>query len=322
MEMPIWVTGMAFVAGFMTIFAVNLLITDLFLHERKAQRKRLEAEQKANAIKRVREYTKSGNLSELAAEAVELNDEPKTYTEQLKELIGQAGLDMTPGRLIATSTMLSVGICCLLGVLTRSLPLAAVTAMTLFWVPILWVKFKRTQRQNKLQEQLPDALELMSRILRAGQTMPQAMLAVSSEFQAPVATEFGYCQEQQNLGLSPELSLRDLSRRTGLLEIKIFVLALLVHRRSGGNLAQLLEKLSGTIRERYKIRGKIKALTSEGRLQAIILLAMPPILFGVLLVVNNEYAVKLFEHPSLMATTLVSMSVGAVWIRKIVNFDF
>lgn len=322
MEMPIWVTGMAFVAGFMTIFAVNLLITDLFLHERKAQRKRLEAEQKANAIKRVREYTKSGDLSKLAAEAVELNDEPKTYTEQLKELIGQAGLDMTPGRLIATSTMLSVGICCLLGVLTRSLPIAAVTAMALFWVPILWVKFKRTQRQNKLQEQLPDALELMSRILRAGQTMPQAMLAVSAEFQAPVATEFGYCHEQQNLGLSAELSLRDLSRRTGLLEIKIFVLALLVHRRSGGNLAQLLEKLSGTIRERYKIRGKIKALTSEGRLQAIILLAMPPILFGVLLVVNNEYAVKLFEHPSLMAATLVSMAFGAVWIRKIVNFDF
>jgi tight adherence protein B len=148
------------------------------------------------------------------------------------------------------------------------------------------------------------------------------MQAVAAEFQAPIATEFGCCQEQQNLGLSPEVSLRDLARRTGLLEINIFVLALLVHRRSGGNLAELLEKLSGTIRERYKIRGKIKTLTAEGRFQAIILLAMPPVIFLVLLLVNRPYAVKLFDHPSLMATSLVSMAIGAVWIRKIVNFDF
>jgi tight adherence protein B len=322
MDVPTWVTGAAFLAGFMTIFALNLLITDLFLQEKKSRRKRLEAEQNSRLRQKAREYTSSSDLSKLAKEAAELDDEKKTYTEQLKELITQAGLEVTPGRLMATSMMLSVGVCCLLGVLTRNVALSALASMVLFWVPIIWVKFKRTQRQNKLQEQLPDALELMGRILRAGQTMPQAMLAVSSEFQAPIATEFGFCHEQQNLGLSAEVSLRDLSRRTGLLEIKIFVLALLVHRRSGGNLAELLQKLSGTIRERYKIRGKIKALTSEGRLQAIILLAMPPVLFGVLLVVNNEYAVKLFDHQSLIAATIISMALGAVWIRKIVNFDF
>ena len=105
----------------------------------------------------------------------------------------------------------------------------------------------------------------MGRVVRAGQTISQALQAVADEFPPPIAAEFAYCYEQQNLGLSPESALRDLARRTGLLEIKIFVLALLVQQQTGGNLAELLDKLSGIIRERFRIRGQIKTLTAEGR---------------------------------------------------------
>ena len=162
----------------------------------------------------------------------------------------------------------------------------------------------------------------MSRVIRAGQTMSQALQAVADEFAPPVAAEFAFCYEQQNLGLAPETSLRELARRTGLVELKIFVLALLVQQQTGGNLAELLDKLSEIIRERYKMRGKIKAMTAEGRFQAMILLGLPPLMFLLMMTMNRDYAGVLLENPTLIWATLVSEALGGLWIRKIVNFDF
>jgi len=189
-------------------------------------------------------------------------------------------------------------------------------------IPFFYVSIKRQRRLNKMMDQLPEAFDLMARIIRAGQTMAQSIQAVADEFDAPLAAEFAYCYEQQNLGLSPEASLRDLARRTGLLEIKIFVLALLVQQQAGGNLAELLDKLSIVIRERSRIRGKIRVLTAEGRFQAIVLLGLPPAMLLVLLFFNPEYARVLFKHPSLLVGTFLSEVLGFLWIRRIVNFDF
>jgi tight adherence protein B len=137
-----------------------------------------------------------------------------------------------------------------------------------------------------------------------------------------LAYEFGYCYEQQNLGITPDVALKDLAKRTGLLEIKIFVLSLLIHRQVGGNMADLLEKLANIVRERFRLRSKVGALTAEGRFQAIILIGLPIAVWVALLFVNREYALKLLDHPNLVLATLASMSIGAFWIRKIVNFEF
>jgi len=188
--------------------------------------------------------------------------------------------------------------------------------------PFLYVWLKRRARLQKMMTQLPDAFDLMGRVIRAGQTMAQALQGVADEFDAPISTEFAYCYEQQNLGLSPELAMRDLARRTGLLEVKIFVLALLIQQQAGGNLAELLDKLSAIIRERFRVRGKIRALTAEGRMQAAVLLALPPALFLLILVLNRQYGQLLLDHPGLIVATLVSEAIGALWISKIVNFDF
>src|SRR5262249_49779119 len=161
----------------------------------------------------------------------------------------------------------------------------------------------------------------MARVIRAGQTMPQAMQAVADEFDQPLSAEFAYCFEQQNLGLSPEVSLRDLARRTGLLEGKIFVLALVVQQQSGGSLAELLERLASIIRDRFRIKGKIKALTAEGRMQAMVLLLLPLIMMVLLAAVNRAYMQTLFDHPGLLLIMFVAEGLGALWIRKIVNFD-
>src|SRR5262249_54689744 len=111
-------------------------------------------------------------------------------------------------------------------------------------------------------------------------------------------------------------------RRTGLVEIKIFVLALLVQQQTGGNLAELLDKLSAVIRERFRLQGKISTLTAEGRMQATVLLCMPPALFLLILLFNRSYAQILLDTPLLLVGTAVAEVLGALWIRKIVSFDY
>jgi tight adherence protein B len=154
----------------------------------------------------------------------------------------------------------------------------------------------RKQRRTKILSQLPDAFELMSRTLRAGQTMSQALQTVADEGAPPISEEFGFCYEQQNLGLTPEAAMQDMALRTGLLELKIFVMAVMIHRQTGGNMAELLDKLSRVIRDRAKIRGSIKALTAEGAMQAYILMALPPGMLAIMMTMNRPYAMLLFEY--------------------------
>jgi tight adherence protein B len=189
-------------------------------------------------------------------------------------------------------------------------------------LPTLYVCFIRTRRLEKLLTQIPDTFDLMARTMRAGQTISQALQAVADECSAPIAEEFRYCCEQQNLGLSPEAALRELARRTGALELKIFVLAVVVHRQSGGNLTELLDKLAKVVRERFRIRGKIKSLTAEGRMQALVLLGLPPFMMLLLLLIARPYMMELFKFPMLIVGMFVAMTIGGVWMRRIINFDF
>jgi tight adherence protein B len=315
---------LAFATGFLLIFAANLVIVDMFQREQQEVKQRMQEEMRQLDRQRAREDLRMRKeLSELAEEAYgETALGSQGFRDRLKALISQAGLQLSLQRLLMLSGA-SAGLAGLAGgVLTGSLVLGIVLALVGAAVPMLYIQFKRQQRLEMLRSQLPDCFDLMGRILRAGQTISQAMHAVSQEFKPPLATEFSYCYEQQNLGLSAEIALRDLARRTGLLEIKIFVLAMLVHRQTGGNLTELLDKLSDIVRDRYRLRGKIKSLTSEGRLQGVILMALPVGVYGMLLLINRPYAIKLFDHPWLPITTLAMMGLGAILIRKIVNFDF
>jgi tight adherence protein B len=189
-------------------------------------------------------------------------------------------------------------------------------------LPFVYVYRKWRARQERIVQQLPDAFDLMSRIIRAGQTMWQAIQAVADEFDQPLGGEFTYCYEQQNLGISPDVALRDLARRTGILEVKIFVLAMLVQQQSGGNLAEVLDNMATVLRSRFHVRRKISALTAEGRLQAIILLVLPVLLLFIMMLASVRYEEAISQYPNLIVAMGVSEAIGAWWIRKIVNFDF
>jgi tight adherence protein B len=188
-------------------------------------------------------------------------------------------------------------------------------------LPFLYVHWRWKARRDKLMDQLPDAFDLMARVIRAGHSVPQAVQSIVEEFEPPVAEEFRYCQEQQNLGLLPEVTFRELAQRADVLEVKIFVMALLVQRQTGGNLTELLERLASVVRDRMRIRGQVKALSAEGRMQAVVLMVLPPLMFAVMMVVSPEYAQLLLEHVHLLIGMAVLMAIGAAWIHRIVNFE-
>jgi tight adherence protein B len=316
------IIGLAFGTGFLLILAANFVLADLLAMQRQQTRKRLEEEMRLQQRERTRKAMERGDLYVLASEEwAELTVRP-TLRERFVRLAEESGLHIQPGQLLALALGLAAGLALPLGTLTGRwivvLPAAAAGGL----LPILYVAIVRTRRREKLLSQLPDAFDLMSRLLRAGQTIPQALLAVADEFPSPISDEFRCCYDQQNLGLSPEAAMRDLARRAGLLELKIFVLAILVHQQTGGNLVELLEKLSKVIRDRYRARGVIKAATAEGRLQAMVLLALPPLMLGVMYLINRPYMMTLFEYPMLLLAMFGWMTLGGLWMHRIVSFDF
>lgn len=318
---PTLVTILGFFATVLTFAAVYSLLSDLFFRHAARVNRRLDDEFRTTQRERAKKSTLFKVRHKIPTEGAG-NTAKVSPRQRVEALIEQSGLALDPQQLLAFSAAGALILGGLAGWLRHSLVVGLILGLVGASLPLMYVSFKRKVRLDKFLEQLPDAFDLMGRVLRAGQTVPQAMLAVADEFSAPIAGEFVYCSEQQNLGLAPEIAYRDLAQRNGLLELKIFVMALLVQQQTGGNLAELLENLANVTRERFRLKGKVKAITAEGRMQAAVLLALPPFMLVMLMVVSYDYVKTLFEEPNLLYLGLLSMGLGALWIRKIVNFDF
>lgn len=319
--MSMLITIAAFAAGSLLVFGANLLLADIEGRRRRQVLEKLNGELKRQNRQRVRANI-SKDISELVAEGRTDALPRQSPFQRLNHWIEQSGVQIRPFTLLCLSLVAGLIPMIAAGVFLRHWAAALLALAVGAMVPSRYVAFQRARRRDKLLSQLPDAFDLMSRMLRAGQTIPQSLQGVADEFAQPISDEFGYCYEQQNLGLSVEAAMRDMARRTGLLELKIFVVAVSVHRQTGGNLSELLDKLASIIRDRHKMRGQVKALTAEGRMQAAILLGLPPLLMGVISVVNREYMAALIQLPMLLVGMFVFELLGALWLRKIINFDF
>jgi tight adherence protein B len=308
---------MAFAAVFLAIFGVNWILVDL----RDAERRRLKGKLDEQLRKEQRQRLNK-DFSDIAAEAMADDDSQKTLLERAQFFVEQSGLHVTVSRLATIACGLALLIGLLTFLLTHYWAYAAIGAVVGLALPAIVVNYRRSKRLAALREQLPDAFELMARVLRSGQTITQAIQAVAQEFSAPISLEFLYCYEQMNLGLEQEAAMRHLGRRTGLLEIKIFVLAVLVHRQTGGNLAELLDKLGSVVRERFRIQGMIESLTAQGRLQAAILLSLPPFMFVLLMIIAPHYERTLLDYPKLIMMAMGMMFLGWLWIRRVIHFDY
>lgn len=312
--------AVAFFAGFFLIFAINYALADVAEAHRQRARKRLEEELRLRHKEQAQATLADTELYQAAAEGRGEVRKGKSVRNRLSGLLVESGVAMRPDQLAVACAALAL-LAFLPGVLIwRQWALGIVFGMLAAPLPLAYIAILRSRRRSKILAQLPGAFDLMARTLRSGQTISQSFQCVADEASAPISEEFGFCYEQQNLGLSPEASMRDLARRTGLLELKIFVMAVMIHRQTGGNMLELLDKLGKVIRERVKIRGAIKALTAEGMMQAYVLLALPPAMLGLIWVMNPEYAGVLFVHYWLLIGASVLMLIGAVCMRKIVDF--
>lgn len=240
----------------------------------------------------------------------------------LDRLLEQSGSNINVAQFCALtlggSAMMLILLIAIQVPLTPALLLSAAT------LPLPWivVSAKRRQRLNRIEEQLPDALDLMSRALRAGHALPSAIQMVSEEMPSPLAEEFRIVFDEVNYGISMQDALKNLAARVPGTDVGYFVVAVLIQRETGGNLTELLHNIATIVRERLKLFGQIKVFSAEGRLSAWILGLLPFVLATVLQLLNPGFMSLLWTDPlgqKMLVAMLILMVFGAIWMRKLIR---
>jgi tight adherence protein B len=242
----------------------------------------------------------------------------------LGKLIEQSGVHTTPSAVVVMSIVLGALLYLVASAFIRVpfLPLAA-SAVGLAG-PTLYLRFRRSQRRDRFEEQFPEALDLLARALRAGHAFQTAMGMVADDMKEPVGPEFKKTFDQQNYGLPLKDSLFQLADRIPLLDVRFFVTAVLIQRDTGGNLAEILDNLAHVVRERFKIRRQIRTHTAHGRFTGLVLLALPAGLGVILTIISPDHMALLFEHRTghqMIGTAIVMQIIGFFWIRKILDIE-
>jgi tight adherence protein B len=203
------------------------------------------------------------------------------------------------------------------------LPFFAPPLMAIFLgsLPFFWLIRRRRKRIRLFVAAMPEAVELISRALRAGHGLSAGLQLVAEEMKGPVADEFNRVFEEQNLGVPVELALRNMADRIPVMDVRFFAIAVIIQRSTGGDLAEVLDKIGRLIRQRFELHGLVRSLTAEGRLSGTVLLALTPTLLAFLCFINYEYVSDLFKTPmgvKLLSATAVGQLMGAWVIKKIV----
>jgi tight adherence protein B len=320
--------GMTFFIIVLVVSAVgaaSLVLRDWFAPETRRLRDRLAEDFDAD-----KKETKTGSplfknldrvvLAPAERSAAKPAAQQPSFNERIQELLDQASLPLTPWQIVLISACL--GIMLGAGLTWWRGPLLGVAAAGLGCAAPWWIAWvRRANRQETMVRALPSVFDLMARAIRAGQSVPQALQAVSDSFSGPIAAEFQRCQKLLNLGMAPEVAFGELAQRTNILEMRIFTMALVIQGQVGGSLAETMDRLSAMIRARLSLRNQVRTLTAEGRLQGWTLVVLPFVLFAAMMVINRSYAEALLDHPKLIAAAIFSMCVGMLWIRRIVNFE-
>jgi tight adherence protein B len=245
--------------------------------------------------------------------------------ERLELLIQQAQAPITVAQLITYSVVLAL-VLGLLGAMAGGVALAVLGALAGGAGPTLILLAMRARRSRKLSEQLPDALDMMARSLRAGHALPSTFKLVSSEMPEPVSVEFGIAFEEQNLGASFERAILQMARRApdnG--DLKIFAVSVLIQKETGGNLVEVIEQIADTIRARYRFFGKLRALTAEGRFSGLVL-AVLPLVTGLAASIVNPGYMRLLVTTRLgqgfLIYAIVTWLVGGLWLKRMAKVDY
>lgn len=242
----------------------------------------------------------------------------------IESALDQANIPLRPGEAIAGALAVSILSAIFLGLVMQSLVGALIGAAIALMMASAGVNFVARRERNSFISQLPDTLNLISTSLRAGYSLLQALEAVASEAADPTAREFGRALNETRLGRSPVDALKDVAERMESVDFDWAVLAISIQREVGGNLAEVLQTAAETMLHRNRLRREMKALTAEGRISAIVLGAMPFLLFAFLFSTNRDYLEPLFQRtPGIIAMVgaVALLVAGIVWLTRIVKIE-
>jgi tight adherence protein B len=242
------------------------------------------------------------------------------FIPRVQRLLDQANVDWNASKMVLNIACLALLL--LFGAIAVTIPayVGMLCAVLTGAGPFMWLSVRRRRRMNRLLEQLPDVFELLGQALRAGHSLASGVQLVSDQLPDPAGTEFARVFHEQNMGIKIEEALVNMADRVDQMDVRFFVGAVLIQRQTGGDLAEILDKISGVIRSRIELFGMVRALTAEGRLSGTVLLALAPVVFVALLIVNPDYGTSLLIEPAgkLMLFIAVGMQImGAAMIRKI-----
>ena len=248
-----------------------------------------------------------------------------TALEPLSDVLARSGLKMTVGTLILASIFAAL---VAMAVVSQFVPsgLAMLGAgVAAAFLPYLFVKRVAARRIARFEEQFPEAIDLMARALRAGHALPTALQMVSDEIPEPVGTEFRLLFDQQNFGMSLPEALKAFGARIPLIDARFFVTAVLTQREMGGNLSEVLDKLSSVIRDRFKVKRQVRAVSAHGRITGAVLMALPPCTAGALFIISPSWMRLLTNDPmgvQMIVAGVALQTIGIFWIRRVLNVEY
>ncbi len=318
-----------FVAVALAVFAVGSL-----LDQRRAQ-SRLIRERLANVDKAVEPSTgeelallRDEMLSRIPAFDSLLRRSVKV--SNLQTMLEQGGLGIRAGNILILCMISAIVVGGLALILTSSLA-GRQSALFVFMgivfggiLPYSYASYMRGRRFRKFEELFPEAIDTLTRAVRAGHAFTTALELIANELSEPIASEFRKLFEEQKFGLPVRDALLNLTERVPLVDVKFFVTAVMLQRETGGNLAEILDNLSYMIRERFKIMRQVRVYTAQGRLTMMLLMGMPPIIVVVMLTMNPDFIRPLFADPighTLIVAGLTLQTIGYFVIRKIIRIQ-
>lgn len=243
---------------------------------------------------------------------------------KVERWIQQSGAKMSISAVLLTSFGSCSGITLLAWMLVGQWGIAFAAGVAGLVVPVIVLRKRRRDRLHKFEERFPEALDLISRAIRAGHAFSAGLKMAADELDDPVGPEFRETFDEQNFGLPLKDALNNLSDRVPILDVRFFATAVLIQRETGGNLSEILDNLAHVVRERFKILREVRVHTAHGRLTGYVLVALPAVLVVALLFINPDQVNLLFREPMgqmMLTVAIVLQIIGYVWIKQVVKIE-
>ena len=314
--------ALVFVTVFFLVQGLAIPVFGESAEARKRLKKKLGEIESANEEEPYSSILREKYLRKLAPWERQLEKLPRM--EALAAFIEQSGSKYLAYRVVVFSVLLGIIAAISAWLIMRIWYAPIIAAVIVCYVPFMKISSDRSKRMAKFEEQLPDAIDTMSRALRAGHPFPAALRMIGDEFDDPIASEFDLTFGDINYGNDVRRAMLGLLSRMPTVTVMALVTAVLVQKESGGNLAEILERISGVIRGRFKLARKIKTLSAEGRMSAWVLAMVPLTLFVALSITTPDYLPALLDDArghKMIIGSIFSAAIGMFWIRKILRIE-